>query len=551
MNKKILKSVSFLFVLAVIINFSALSFAHAATPVVASAKITGPNTVVIVYSEAVNTTLNDYGSFSGALGGKSLAAISGSGSNIVTLTFSGGTFAPDATGGLNIASTVTSISDNSQLGGGPYSVTDGQAPLLSSFSMNSNLVNGTFARTGDLLTVNFNSNESIYNPTVTIDGHTISASGSGVGPYTASYTLTASDVQDIVPVTLLLTDIAGNQGSSAFSFGGGLGPKIVSITSSANSTGVLRTGDVITFVLTLSNPAPNAYVSGSYNGVPLTWTTNNGGATYTATYTVQLGNTSNSAPLQISGVTVRDASGNVSMAAGGTDIQKTINAQSFTITETSPVPSLVTANNTPGYGFYSPREGTITYAGDCSSPNLTASLGTNFVAFNALANGLHGNCTVTVTDASGNSSNTLAIAPFTVSVANNTAQTLPAGCASASGFSSTTGQSCSATNTVLQSQLQQLQAQLSALQNSSASVSPSGVASSINAYKFYNSLKVGSKGADVTALQQRLKAAGVYSGPINGSFGTLTEAAVKKYQKLHGLQQLGSVGPSTRAALKK
>ena len=38
--------------------------AYAATPIVESAKITGPNTVTIVYSEPVNTSLNDYGTFS-------------------------------------------------------------------------------------------------------------------------------------------------------------------------------------------------------------------------------------------------------------------------------------------------------------------------------------------------------------------------------------------------------------------------------------------------------------------------------------------------------
>jgi len=541
MNTKILKSLSFLFAL-VIINFSALSITNAATPVLASAKITGSNTVVLVYSEAVYTSLNDYGSFSGALNGRSLTGISGSGTNIITLTFSGSSFASDAIGGVTIASTVTSVSDNAQLGSGPYSVTDGQAPILKTFSMSSNLVGNTFARYGDTLTVTFNSNESIYAPTVTIAGHSISASGSGNGPYTANYTLTTSDTQDIIPVTMVLTDIAGNQGNGAFSFGGGLGPRIVSITSTANSSGVLRVGDSISFVLTLSTASPNAHVSGSYNNIPLTWTTNNGGATYIATYTVQTGNASNVVPLQISGVTIRDAAGNVSVASSGTDIQKTINAQSFTITESSAIASLITTN-TPGYGFYSPREGVINYAGDCSSLNRTASLGYNFITFIPLANGLHNNCTITVVDATGNLSNTLAIASFTISASNNTVQP-----------SSSSSTSSVATN--LQSQLLQLQAQLASLQSNSSSVSSTSNNASVNSYKFYNALKVGSKGADVIALQERLTAEGVYSGPTNGSYGPLTEAAVKKYQENNGIAKAGqvgygNVGPNTRAALNK
>src|ERR1700733_2156570 len=138
--------------LALMFGFLISSTALAATPIVDSARITGPNTVTIVYSEAVNTTLNDYGTFTGALAGDSLSGVSGSGTNIITLTFSGSPFPGNATGGLTIASTGRSISDGSSLGGGPYAVTDCQAPILSSFSMTSNLANGTLAQTGDTLT---------------------------------------------------------------------------------------------------------------------------------------------------------------------------------------------------------------------------------------------------------------------------------------------------------------------------------------------------------------------------------------------------------------
>jgi hypothetical protein len=147
----------------------------------------------------VNTTLNDYGTFTGALAGRSLNSVSGSGSAIITLTFTGGTsFASNAVGGLTVNNTVTAISDGSALGGGPYNVTDGQAPLLSSFSFASNLANNTLAQSGDTITITFSTNEPIYgNPTVMIDGNTVSANGSGSGPYTASYTLSSSDAPNI------------------------------------------------------------------------------------------------------------------------------------------------------------------------------------------------------------------------------------------------------------------------------------------------------------------------------------------------------------------
>lgn len=72
----------------------------------------------------------------------------------------------------------------------------------------------------------------------------------------------------------------------------------------------------------------------------------------------------------------------------------------------------------------------------------------------------------------------------------------------------------------------------------------------IPAYKFLVLLTVGSRGAGVIALQNRLIAAGYLSaGNNSGYFGLLTSAAVKKFQKTHGLAQVGFVGPGTRAAL--
>ena len=62
-------------------------------------------------------------------------------------------------------------------------------------------------------------------------------------------------------------------------------------------------------------------------------------------------------------------------------------------------------------------------------------------------------------------------------------------------------------------------------------------------------MKLGESDPDVYALQQRLKADGVYAGPITGYFGIQTQAAVEAFQKKHGLTALGVIGPSTRALL--
>jgi putative chitinase len=62
-------------------------------------------------------------------------------------------------------------------------------------------------------------------------------------------------------------------------------------------------------------------------------------------------------------------------------------------------------------------------------------------------------------------------------------------------------------------------------------------------------LKLSSSGADVTALQQALQAAGFGPGAIDGSFGPGTEAAVLAFQRSKGLAADGLVGPNTATAL--
>lgn len=82
-------------------------------------------------------------------------------------------------------------------------------------------------------------------------------------------------------------------------------------------------------------------------------------------------------------------------------------------------------------------------------------------------------------------------------------------------------------------------------------VTPPPSGSGTVGYKFYNGLAIGSSGTDVVELQHKLTAEGVYGGPITGYFGVLTEAGVRSYQAKYGIEQVGSVGPITRAALNR
>ena len=68
-------------------------------------------------------------------------------------------------------------------------------------------------------------------------------------------------------------------------------------------------------------------------------------------------------------------------------------------------------------------------------------------------------------------------------------------------------------------------------------------------YNFQSYLTYGSTGASVVALQERLASDGLYTGPIDGTYGPLTTAAVQEYQSQYGLPRDGVVGPLTRAQL--
>ncbi len=105
--------------------------------------------------------------------------------------------------------------------------------------------------------------------------------------------------------------------------------------------------------------------------------------------------------------------------------------------------------------------------------------------------------------------------------------------------------------TQILSAIQTMQTRLTQLAAAYSAPSTQGTvtATPTGGYTFVGFLSLDSTGAEVTELQKFLTAKGFYAGPITGTFGPLTESAVKLYQAAHGIPSVGYVGPSTRAAL--
>lgn len=68
-----------------------------------------------------------------------------------------------------------------------------------------------------------------------------------------------------------------------------------------------------------------------------------------------------------------------------------------------------------------------------------------------------------------------------------------------------------------------------------------------NADEVYS--KIGSQGKEVAAIQEKLKEWGLFSSEVTGYYGTATQAAVKRFQKIKGLNASGNADSATLAAL--
>lgn len=102
----------------------------------------------------------------------------------------------------------------------------------------------------------------------------------------------------------------------------------------------------------------------------------------------------------------------------------------------------------------------------------------------------------------------------------------------------------------LLAQIESLKAQIAELQQSRSQLQTANRELRLNLLRF---LQEGATGDDVTRLQEYLALdSDIYpEGLITGYFGPLTASAVRKFQREHGIDQVGVVGPITRGKLHK
>lgn len=56
---------------------------------------------------------------------------------------------------------------------------------------------------------------------------------------------------------------------------------------------------------------------------------------------------------------------------------------------------------------------------------------------------------------------------------------------------------------------------------------------------------IGSRGKEVEAIQRTLRDWGLFDGPVTGYYGTITQDAVRRFQRYRGLPVTGTAGPQT------
>ena len=206
------------------------------------------------------------------------------------------------------AGNVTTVTDGGSV------VVDTVAPTVVIGSEASSNGNSAQATVGDVITETFTSTDPVT--AVTIDGHAATVHTLGGNNYSATYTVHAGDGNGLAGISITSTDAAGNvttvtnPGSVTVDT---VAPVVAAIGEASNNatTTLAKAGDVITETITSTDPVTSVLIDGNAATVH-----HGAGNNYTATYTVQSGDTNGAAGVSI---TATDAAGNATtVTAAGT-----------------------------------------------------------------------------------------------------------------------------------------------------------------------------------------------------------------------------------------
>jgi gliding motility-associated-like protein len=309
----------------------------------------------------------------GTLSGVSVTSVTGSGTSY-TVTVNTGTGSGDLTLNLANATGLTpGISTSLPFAGQTYNV-DKTAPDVSSGTFVSNNTINTWAKTGNLITLNFKANEKLQTPVVSIAGHTVTATNPSTDQinWTASYTMVAGDTEGLIDFSVTITDLAGNAGTEIFNAAGthqtlaldktapgiSIGSPSLNATNTGPVTYTITYSDTNFDVSTLSaaNISLNKTGTADATGISVSGT----GTTRTVTLTGISG--AGTLGISIAAGTAKDAAGNLASASSASG--------TFTVTIAQTITFAATGTKTYGDADYdagatSTNNGTaITYASD-------------------------------------------------------------------------------------------------------------------------------------------------------------------------------------------
>ena len=214
--------------------------------------------------------------------------------------------------------------------------------------------------------------------------------------------------------TITVTDAAGNASNTLTIPDFVIDTTAPTAAITYDSVGPYKNGETVVITATfnevvLDSPVPQITITGSgIANVNATNMTKDSTTVYKFSYSVPTG----------------DGTGTITLTvgtdlAGNTITVNPTSGNTFTVDNTAPVISQVTAITTPGndttpsYVFTTSEAGTIT-SNLAFVSNSAASSGENTVTFSTLAEGTYTGKTITVTDAAGNASNTLTIPDFVI-----------------------------------------------------------------------------------------------------------------------------------------